>query len=497
MKRLEEICLALAVWSGMLFLFAPPAWAIPAFARRYGLSCSVCHDAWPHLNPAGQSFMMSGYRRLAGVTLQPTTKDIEIVKDVLSLPSVPPLAVVSNFGYEFQDVRRRAADGSLATRTGSSVDLDELDVLAGTPLGTHLSFFLAYDLFETEIERPTGPGEANETGNRNDITFETEGPRVPGLARLIWTSLLPESVAPPDSLNILGGINELPLAFSPEHRRLSASPYLVYERRALDFLSGTPVEDLLAGEDQRRRLFRLNKSQIGLEVNGVLAPGGGGTTARNRPMLEYHVGGTNGSNNDSDANREKDVFGRLALTWADQTLGVFGYYSSDIYSDGLRSDAAFVLPPTGTGIFSGVERPNRRWSVGPDLTLRAEPLDVPVWIEAQVLFNHEGSPTGFDTGFDWWGGFAQLNAKIVRSVVAYGRYDWLRGGHFNDTVAGGVTGPVRPREWAAVGGLQWYLLENFKLVGEYSRREFKNTASTPAEQKITENVFTIRASLGF
>jgi hypothetical protein len=472
----------------MLFVLVPPAWAIPAFARRYGLSCSVCHDAWPHLNEAGRSFQMSGYRRLDGVTLEPTAKDIELVKGVLSLPSVPPLSITSEFGYDFQDVRRKAADGSRATRTGSGANLDELALLAGTPLGTHLSFFLDYDLFETEIERPTGPGEANETGNRNDITFETEGPRAPGLARLIWNI---------DSLNILGGINELPLAFSPAHRRLSAAPYLVYERRALDFLSGTPVEDLLTDEDQRRRLFRLSKSQIGLEVNGVLVPGGGEMATRSRPMLEYHVGGTNGSNNDSDANKEKDVFGRLALTWAGQTLGVFGYYSPDIYSDGLRSDPAFILPPTGTGIFSGVERPNRRWSAGPDLTLRAEPLDVPVWLEAQVLFNHEGSPTGFDKSFDWWGGFAQLNAKIVRSVVAYGRYDWLRGGHFDDTVAGGVTGPVRPREWAAVGGVQWYLLENFKLVGEYSCREFKNTASTPAEQNITEHVFTIRASLGF
>jgi hypothetical protein len=36
------------------------------------------------------------------------------------------------------------------------------------------------------------------------------------------------------------------------------------------------------------------------------------------------------------------------------------------------------------------------------------------------------------------------------SLSTYGRYDWLHGDRFDDTEAGGVTGPVGPREWAAV-----------------------------------------------
>ncbi len=30
-----------------------PTWAIPAFARKYGLRCSACHEAWPKLNSFG------------------------------------------------------------------------------------------------------------------------------------------------------------------------------------------------------------------------------------------------------------------------------------------------------------------------------------------------------------------------------------------------------------------------------------------------------------
>src|SRR6201984_3398510 len=36
--------------------------AIPAFARKYGLPCSACHEAWPMLNNFGQTFKDNGYQ---------------------------------------------------------------------------------------------------------------------------------------------------------------------------------------------------------------------------------------------------------------------------------------------------------------------------------------------------------------------------------------------------------------------------------------------------
>ncbi|HET7041066.1 MAG TPA: hypothetical protein VFI13_03570 [Gemmatimonadales bacterium] len=36
--------------------------AIPAFARKYDLSCSACHTAWPELNAFGQRFKDRGYQ---------------------------------------------------------------------------------------------------------------------------------------------------------------------------------------------------------------------------------------------------------------------------------------------------------------------------------------------------------------------------------------------------------------------------------------------------
>jgi hypothetical protein len=46
---------------GVLAL-STPAWAIPAFARRYKVDCVFCHDGFPKLNSAGQKFKERGFR---------------------------------------------------------------------------------------------------------------------------------------------------------------------------------------------------------------------------------------------------------------------------------------------------------------------------------------------------------------------------------------------------------------------------------------------------
>ncbi|MGB8580050.1 MAG: hypothetical protein WCD47_04465 [Candidatus Sulfotelmatobacter sp.] len=49
----------------LLFLVmagSPRANALPAFARKYGLRCSACHESWPMLNYFGQKFKDNGYQ---------------------------------------------------------------------------------------------------------------------------------------------------------------------------------------------------------------------------------------------------------------------------------------------------------------------------------------------------------------------------------------------------------------------------------------------------
>ena len=52
-------CLALIF---VMLSASPTANALPAFARKYGLRCSACHESWPMLNYFGQKFKDNGYQ---------------------------------------------------------------------------------------------------------------------------------------------------------------------------------------------------------------------------------------------------------------------------------------------------------------------------------------------------------------------------------------------------------------------------------------------------
>jgi hypothetical protein len=496
MRRTGAICLALAIWSGMLLLLSPPAWAVPAFARRYGVACSTCHSAWPALNATGVAFKLSGYRSLNGFDMKPSTPDIDLAMGALTIPSIPPISVVASSGLDLQSISRRAFDSSRARQSGSSLDLDNATLFVATPLGEHLSAFFEFPMFETHAPQhdfPNGPSGANVTDitSKRDITFETESP-VFEMGKVTWASLLPDTIAPPYSLNLKLGVDQVPLGFSAESNRLSVRDYLIYRVRALDLLSPIQTDDLPGTGS----LLRLGEPQLQFAINGLIVPFGKVTDLAKPETLslDYEVGVTNGSGSSSDPNTEKDFFGHAAVRWWGQRLGFFGYYSPDIYNDPQRDDGSV----SNGFIMSGRQLSNRFWTIGPDLTLSLEPWEIPLWLETQVLFNHESNPTAFNKGFSWWGGFSQLNgtipvhARFLQRITAYARYEWLHGDRFDDTGNGGVTGVVHPSEWQAVAGLQWYVLENLKVITEYSRREFK-----ASQQRVTDDFFAARVAVGF
>src|SRR6202162_3062880 len=53
---------AIAVLAGFLTIgFAPPAQALPSFARQTGQPCGTCHTDFPALTPYGRRFKLLGY----------------------------------------------------------------------------------------------------------------------------------------------------------------------------------------------------------------------------------------------------------------------------------------------------------------------------------------------------------------------------------------------------------------------------------------------------
>lgn len=119
---------------------APGAHAIPAFARKYGLPCSACHEAWPMLNNFGQTFKDNGYQL-------GNDRDAPIYQE----PSYWPIMFRTTPNWHRESNNRAAVDGingSAAgglvesTVTSSGFDLGGVDAITAGTLYKNISFFI-------------------------------------------------------------------------------------------------------------------------------------------------------------------------------------------------------------------------------------------------------------------------------------------------------------------------------------------------------------------
>jgi hypothetical protein len=494
----------------LALLLSPSALAVPSYSRRYGVDCSTCHTVWGALTGAGVTFRLSGYRAINGRVLKPISEDIELGNGALTIPTTLPFSFVTGVGYDWRSEERTSSGlggaappapaGTKSTQKASSLALEDASIFLTGSFGKHLSAFVEFPMYETKAWEftPTGPAEANSapgstaTGGRQ-FQFNAENP-VFEVAKFWWNDLVGDN----NSVNLLGGITHLPLAYPSGKVRLSVNQFLIYERRALDLISRNSVSNI--GPTADETLFRLGEPQIILELNGILTFGNALTDTGKRETFwnEYHVGISNGSNGKPDNNTTKDLYGRYVMRWYNQTLGVFGYYSADTYDDKFRTDN--IVGGANLGIMSGAQSANKMTRTGLDFTLSLAPFGIPVSLDNQFMWNSESSPTGFDQAFKWRGGFDQLNWLVSRNDVLYARYDWIKGNAFDDrgATANGQTGVTfsTPQEWDVVAGYQHLVQQNIKFILELRRHEFKDT-STPTAAKLADNGGTARVMIGF
>jgi len=119
-----------------LLAYAPSAEAIPAFARKYGLPCSACHEAWPKLNAFGQTFKDNGYQLM-------NDRDAPIWQQ----PAYWPVAMRITPNWHRNSVDRDAIDdpnipGNTIEQkvTTHGFDLSGLDILTGGTLAKKYFF---------------------------------------------------------------------------------------------------------------------------------------------------------------------------------------------------------------------------------------------------------------------------------------------------------------------------------------------------------------------
>jgi hypothetical protein len=116
--------------------------ALPAFARKYGLRCSACHESWPMLNYFGQKFKDNGYQLM-------NDRDSPIWQS----PGYWPVTFrMTSFWHRVSTgkVLVDTYSAGSTTPTGSAVqrvtnagfDLSGLDLHTGGTLEKNFSFFL-------------------------------------------------------------------------------------------------------------------------------------------------------------------------------------------------------------------------------------------------------------------------------------------------------------------------------------------------------------------
>src|SRR6201997_3351423 len=124
----------------LILAVSQPANALPAFARKYGLRCSACHESWPMLNYFGQKFKDNGYQLM-------NDKDSPIWQN----PSYWPITLRITPFWSRESTNKIAADtpSGLAELSQTGFNLSGLDILTGGTLEKNITFLLVPSSDET------------------------------------------------------------------------------------------------------------------------------------------------------------------------------------------------------------------------------------------------------------------------------------------------------------------------------------------------------------
>jgi len=115
------------------------AWAIPPFARKYGVSCSMCHAPVPRLTAFGEHFAANGFEMMPG---EPPRDTVATADPLLQLPKTVPLGVrIDAYAQMYTPAvpDRAAVDFQLPY---------SVKVLSGGPIAHKVSYYMYFFLSE-------------------------------------------------------------------------------------------------------------------------------------------------------------------------------------------------------------------------------------------------------------------------------------------------------------------------------------------------------------
>jgi len=266
MKRLYY---AAALLLAIVLAMPQYGYSIPAFARKYGFNCNMCHTSFTKLNDFGQRYRMNGYQ-------MPGQEGTE--QNVFQ--TAPPLALRTTTGMSFSH-----------TKTGntSGFNIYGLDFLAAGVLHKNISFLLIYT---PRIDEPAADSRGYDSAGPVQLASMES-------ANLVFSNLVQ------DILSVRVG------RFEPAYHGISSkrSFYIMEPYEVYTF--STPSNN-----------FVFDDNQMGIEAGGFSKTG-----------FRYACGVVNGTGSSPDNNKFKDLYASVAQVIgrgegqnAGQRIGVFGYY---------------------------------------------------------------------------------------------------------------------------------------------------------------------------
>jgi hypothetical protein len=136
MASTRRACAGFVLSAIVVLSFSSSARALPAFARKYGLRCSACHEAWPMLNFFGQKFKDNGYQLM-------NDRDSPVWQNPAYWPIT--LRITPYWHRESTDkISYDTPSGGAGIRklTFTGFDHGGLDILTGGTLEKNISFLL-------------------------------------------------------------------------------------------------------------------------------------------------------------------------------------------------------------------------------------------------------------------------------------------------------------------------------------------------------------------
>lgn len=266
MKRVLALSL---LWLFTWALFPSEADAIPAFARKYGFNCNMCHSGFTRLNDFGQRYRDNGYQIPGQAGGEKTVFD-----------QGPPLALRTSAGLSVY---------SSENGTSNGFNIFGLDLLAAGVFHKNVSFLLIYT---PRIDEPAadfyGPGSGNNPSQLGGVES----------ANIVFSNIIQNAL----SVRV-GRFEPGYHPFSSKRKHYLFQPYEVYAFT-------TPSNS-----------FVFDDNQMGIEASGHFTNG-----------FKYALGMVNGNGANPDNNSAKDFYMNTVYTigkgdgqTTGQRLGAFGY----------------------------------------------------------------------------------------------------------------------------------------------------------------------------